>query len=226
VRRIWQSLLQFFAWLRSTLAQNNSASISETVIQLGQGQANATPIPVPAWNDRDNVMGQFMDAWSGLEGQLFFLFRVLVGTDSQTARAIFATGIQNRDLRDLLMGLGTIKLSHTEQCALRALCGRLAGAATKRNRIVHGGWVWETEIFPDHGQNKMKSEWVRFYHPINPALMKEIMGMKRNQKVRDAHRFSIHKIADARQQIVSLSKEFGEFTSLVMKRLYPQGLPE
>lgn len=44
------------------------------------------PMPTPPWDNRDAVFGRYMDCWSRLENQLFFLFWVLAGTEQPVAR--------------------------------------------------------------------------------------------------------------------------------------------
>lgn len=153
----------------------------------------------PPTDDRDLTMGRFMDAWSSLENKLFLFFWKLTKTNFYIARAIYSTGIQAKNLTELLISIAPHRLTDTEQKMLKTLCRRYYTFSLKRNRIVHG--AWKIEIKAD------KSQWLRSYSPISYQLWAE-MHHPQNQKIRRAYCFTIKQLAEATEQIKILHKDY------------------
>ena len=174
---------------------------------------------IPASNDRDIALGQFMSAWGYLEMQLMVIFYLLIGTPYEIAYKIFNTGFQSSTLVDLLKALGQTRLIESEQQQLNSLCRRYSNAALKRNKIVHGNWVLET-----NPKDSFPTQWVRVCIPINPTLQKQIDD-KFNQKTRRKYRFTIEQLLECCENINSLSNDMKIIGGMIMGRLYPDKLP-
>jgi len=147
-----------------------------------------------SWPPKDDghlAMGRFMDAWSQLEHTLFLFFWKLSGTNAYIARAIYSTGIQAKNLSELLISIAPWGLTESEQKTLKTLCKRYYNFALKRNKIVHGAWYLETKA--------NKSQWLRSYSPISYQLWSE-MHHPQNQKTRRAYSFTVQQLTEVERQ--------------------------
>jgi len=161
-------------------------------------------------------MGQYMDAWSSLEEKIFILFWKLTTPNHDIARAIYATGIQAKNLTELLITIAPFRLTKLEQKKLKPLCKDFSTAARRRNKIIHSVWLIETK-----GDN---SQWVRMYSPISNEDWAETLNPHnprnpRNQSVRKINRFTIHQLAEAVKETEKLHEEFDKLIIPLIDRL-------
>jgi hypothetical protein len=92
-------------------------------------------IVVPTDDCRHTALGLFMDSWSLLESQLHFVISKLLIVDLASTEVVMATlGI--KQIIDLLVGLGKIKLLQDDAKTLVNLTERLSKLNTKRNTLV------------------------------------------------------------------------------------------
>lgn len=170
---------------------------------------------LPPTDDRDITMGQYIDAWSSLEDKLFVLFFKLTKTNYDIARAIYATGIQAKNLAALLITIAPYRLTKSEQKNLKPLCKNFSTLALKRNKIIHSVWQIETK-----GNNY---QWVRMYSPISnedwAETLKHTPRNPHNQSVRKTNRFTIYQLAEAVKEIETLHKDFHNFIRSLIDRL-------
>jgi hypothetical protein len=76
---------------------------------------------------------------------------------------------------------------------------------------------------------RTKADWIRFYPPTDPALMREIFGVK-DQKTRAKHVFTLTQISRATADLHHLASDLEAFHSRVQLRPFedprPIALPE
>lgn len=174
-------------------------------------------ISMPPTYDRDLTMGQYIDAWSSLEDLLFVLFWKLVTPNHDIARAIYSTGIQPKNLEELLITIAPYRMTKSEQKKLAPLCERFRNASLRRNKIIHSVWEIETKAG--------KSQWVRIYSPISNEKWGELRKVEpknpQNQKIRSSYRFTIPQLLEEVKQIEILYGEFHNLISNFIDRLPP-----
>lgn len=139
-------------------------------------------IVVPTDDFRHTALGLFMDSWSLLESQLHFLMSKLLGVDLASTGAVMATlGI--KQIIDLMIGLGKIKLVRDDAEALVNLTERLSKLNTKRNTLVHGHWVLEANVMVKSGEAVLRTQFLRELTPLDPKEA-QALANPRNQKQR------------------------------------------
>lgn len=176
---------------------------------------------------RDVVLGHFMGVWSELEGVLFLLFWVLLGTSFEVARLIHATGFEVGRTRETLIGLGRLRLNNTEQKTLEGLCERLGGQSKWRNRLVHGSWTQLVTIKDGNikGSVDITQEWMRVYQPVDPNVLSKMMDIN-DQKTKSNYTFTLTKISSISKNVSELVADITTFYTAICQRLYPDGLPQ
>ncbi len=178
--------------------------------------------PDPPIQACDQILGHYLRQWNQIEYALFDLFQKLLGTHISAARIIAASGINQPTLRDIINALAGQRLTEAECGELENLLEREKKAATNRNKIVHGKW----KIYISIGENPPhKATWERFYEPTDPRLFSEMNGPDANQKVKDAHIYSLTRIFELANNVLKLSREFSDFTSRVSVRPFLDAQP-
>ena len=163
-----------------------------------------------------------MRAWGQVEGALLDLFQKLLDADPTSSRTVFTALGAPRVIRETLLSLGEQRLETKDFGTLSKLMDSLKGAATKRNRLVHGNWLIHVKI---HADNSRTSTWQRYYDPLNPALLKQMSGKKRNQKVVDAHIFPLKKIEELTGHAKSLANAIRAFAVKVSLKAVEHAQP-
>ena len=96
--------------------------------------------PEPPLEVCDQVLGGYVRCWGYVETAVAELFALLLGAHPIAARAVTASSMNPRTLREIMRVLAKQRISR-EQCAtLERLLRRFDGATTSRNHIVHGTW--------------------------------------------------------------------------------------
>lgn len=183
------------------------------VIKLGSSQP------------RDIALGQFMNAWSDLEGSLRILLGLLSGASPQVAQAIAAAIPDLGRMRELLMALGAAHLDDAEQKELDELCKYLTISAMYRNSIVHGQWgIVGNTIIDEDGREVMRSEWMRIYVIIDPQRESDaVAGL--NTADRERYVFSISRLHERAQKAADFSKKIYAFADKIRTRYWGDRWP-
>jgi hypothetical protein len=160
--------------------------------------------PDPPIQACDQTIGHYLREWNQIEYALFDLFHKLLGTHISAARIIVASGINHPTLRDIMNALAGQRLTEAECGELENLLEREKKASTNRNKIVHGKWKIQITLGekPPH-----KATWERFYEPTDPRLYSLINGPNPNQKVKDAHVYSLNRIFELAVNLSKLASE-------------------
>jgi hypothetical protein len=145
-----------------------------------------------------------------MEGFTRIIFRDLLGTEWEVATAIFAS-MGTKQMMDVLMALGAIRLNEVGAKRLKGLCERLGKQNTKRNSIVHGTWV-ATVIIDDHDATQMKitTTWVRTYTPVQYEKAKHA-GRYDLPGIGETSSFTIPQMQTAAKQVATLMGDLANF---------------
>jgi hypothetical protein len=174
-------------------------------------------IPTLPQEQRDLTLGRYMDAWSRMEGFVRLIFRDLLDTDWEVATAVFAS-MGTKQMKDVLLALGSIRLTPDGAKRLVNLGERLAKLNTKRNNIVHGTWVVNV-LMNDapEGRTSIVTTWVRTYTPVQHELA-VFAGRYDMPKIGEKSAFTLSQLHTATKHVEALmgdlSQFFGDIPSL------------
>lgn len=115
--------------------------------------------------ERDRVLGAYMDAFSNLEGSVDRLIQALLGTDWEAARALSSVLYSQQRIK-LVEALAAVRVPDKIAKKIANQCVRLSKRNMRRNHIVHGSWLEYVTIDDDH----YTQEWIRTYTPSDPSL--------------------------------------------------------
>jgi hypothetical protein len=164
--------------------------------------------PEPPLEVCDQVLGGYIRCWGYVETAVTELFALLLGAHPIAARAVIASSMNPRTLREIMRVLARQRLSR-EQCAtLERLLRRLDRATTSRNHIVHGTWRVAVEI-KKPGPNT--ATWERFYEPLDPDAYEQMRGKRGSQKLAAKHVFSVDRIVQLAHDAHALAKGISDF---------------
>lgn len=197
----------------------------ESQIPAAGREADTLYIPDPPTAARDQLLGQYMDYWSRLEGVQSLLLWQLLGTKISIAFTVFHTLSGAAQFRELALGLSRETMTEREQEDLTKLLERHKMASTKRNRIVHGRWNQEVSVGARDGQPVGNgAEWVRQYDPPDPEMRRRV-NVPSEQKARANFRFTLKQIHTNTQELATLIDDFSNFSQAFGGRLWPNGIP-
>jgi hypothetical protein len=164
--------------------------------------------PEPPLEVCDQVLGGNIRCWGNVETAVAELFALLLGAHPIAARAVTASSMNQRTLREIMRVLARQRLSREQFAALERLLGRLDAAATARNHIVHGTWRVVVKI-KKPGPNT--ATWERFYEPLDPDVYEQMHRRGRNQKLLAKHVFSVDRIVQLAHDAHALAKGISDF---------------
>lgn len=196
-------------------------------MQIKDGPAPTSPEPYTIYlpkfhrEHRDQALGVYMDAWSRTEGAMLQIFGSLTA-DEAVGRAIFAV-LSAQQIRDAMTALSRRALDAVHQKKLETLLDRARGAATKRNRIVHGRWNLQIDMNQETGV-VFSAEWARVYEPSDPVMLAKVQDPRGDAKVRAGHRFTVPHIHRASREVEALMEDFLSFHTEIQKKR-PAPLP-
>ena len=164
--------------------------------------------PEPPLEVCDQVLGGYVRCWGYVETAVAELFALLLGAHRVSARAVTASSMNPRTLREIMRALARQRLSR-EQCAtLERLLRRLDGATTSRNQIVHGTWRVAVKIKKPGPNTAM---WERFYEPLDFDAYEQMQGKGGSQKLAAKHVFSVNRIVQLAHDAHALAKGMNDF---------------
>ena len=107
--------------------------------------AQQTPTPkfqnrAPTPEERDRVLGEFVDAWDTLDQHVQQVFSALLGAPYDISKLVLGLSRENNRFKQMLLILGKLRLGDKDFTTLDRLCARYDRMAAKRNRIIHGHW--------------------------------------------------------------------------------------
>lgn len=175
-------------------------------------------------DERDRILGAFLNVWSGLEIALINVLWTLLETDFHAARAVYLNASGPQQVRDLLLALATLRLLPEERKKLKQLCDRIKASGTKRNRIVHASWHAITKL-NDEKSGIDVIGWERRSLPADAAVEEALRDPVKNQKEAANHQFSLAKIVAVSRDILHLTEDVHELNEAVKARVVPEGLP-
>lgn len=174
---------------------------------------------IPLVPERHSKLGQFLDAWGLLESTLAeVLFRLTPLTLGDAMRIFERMGMRNA--LDLLIGLGQHKLEPDSSSGLELLIERVRKLNTKRNILVHGQWVLETNIIVRNSEETMVTQFLREIRPIDPK-QEQALGNPKNQKERLRYTFTLKRIDATTRETNELNKELGQYIQSLRRKLIP-----
>lgn len=182
--------------------------------------AEPNPFDIAAFpvDDRDRVLGAYMESWSAVEKQLLMVTWILLRSGFGEARVVFTAISGNAQLRDLLLALAEINLTEDECAEFERIMDKLKWLATKRNRIVHGEWIAHMD---SQSAPTRISHWMRHYHPSSyGAFMGALTGD--NQKAAANFSFTLPKIQELTSENRAFCSRLDAFKSGFSDRLQPK----
>lgn len=170
-------------------------------------------IYVPA-EERDKVMGAFIEFWDSLEERLHFLFHNLAKTPLEVSNTLISTFNGTKQLSDAIRGLAEGN-QNVNQERLASLMNRVKTIATKRNRIVHGHWVMHLRYSTFEGPQGVVlrptgGEWVRVYQPISPNERNNL-SMALEQKIDAKYKFDLPRIWRECETLAALTDDLNNY---------------
>jgi hypothetical protein len=176
-------------------------------------------IAVPLDPMRHEKLGEFLDAWSSLEGTLAFYFTELMQIDVGEA-SLIAPKLGTRSALDLLSALALRKIDDASATQVGRFIERAHRLNGKRNILVHGRWVLEVNVVVRRGEACIAPQFLREVIPDDPAHAKA-MGDPRNQKIRVRYSFTIRRIEGATRDTDTLNREMCN----LLGKLTPKEMP-
>ena len=165
----------------------------------------------PSRQECDYLLGVYLGMWGTVEAAMMMLIHKLMDTDMTTTQIVILALGEIRRQRELTAELGRHRLSETDAKSLELLMGRLEKAAVRRNRIVHGQWIYWIEKDQKIGR---KTSWIRLYRPTQQQDTVELLRGK-NPKLNGAYKFPPDQIRRDIETAGSLTRDLGKFTNSV-----------
>lgn len=172
--------------------------------------------------DRDRQLGQFLDSWGRVEMALFDLAHILLRTDFNVARVVFANAGGIASIRELLLALGELCLSDKEQADMARILESVKDHNTKRNRIVHGQWM--ATIDGGDTSPPQFGGWVRRYNAPSPSTFIGTIT-RDDQKITANFTFTTDRIAELAAANEALSQRLRMFLEKVRSRFVREAQP-
>lgn len=169
--------------------------------------------------ERDQILGKYMDAFSRMEFMVNQTIQALLGSDWEAGRALFAV-LYSKQRIDLLESLAWIRLPKETAERVSKVCGKLARRNMRRNHIIHGAWQ-HTVTVSDDGH---VSEWVRNYVPTNPDLA--AIHKYDDPKLLGTYTFNLPALERATDHVQEVIEILSQLLGDIHTRLAPPSAPE
>lgn len=134
--------------------------------------ARPNPMPIDGDKSTDNIyvgVGRALTAWEVVENSLVILFSRLVGTDFDTALAIYTTPHTRNLKQSILVNVGEARFRRDPLRSkfLKQLLSRVDSFAERRSDIAHGvaaqrgtrGWLLTAPFHSSRGFDVVKGQW-------------------------------------------------------------------
>ena len=172
-------------------------------------------------------LGHFLTVWDQVNHASQRLLQTLLDLHTKASYILFHSGIDQNKLRNILRAAGKLRLSETDEDKMEKLLKRWEKQSTVRNRIVHGAWRLNVEItdrLNDDGIKETKSEWTRFYSPLDMNNL-DPLKLNKSQKLRRAHVFQFKDLEEAASTARKCARDINEFTDSVNLKPFIDHLP-
>lgn len=114
---------------------------------------------LPSPTERALILGQIIDAWSGVEEGMLGVFSALLDRGDHVARAIFLSVRGFKEQREMTANLAQVSLGDVTAERVIGVLDKAEKASQKRNKIIHGQWI--ERGFLDKNTGKMRLHIVR-----------------------------------------------------------------
>ena len=193
-----------------------------------QTPENLYIVYVPS-EDRDRVMGMFIECWDALETSLHHLFRLLARTPYDVTNVLISSYNGTKQIADAAYALAELALKSDDLNVLEKLLARVKNTATHRNRVVHGRWVMGVEYESVEGPNGVVlrligGNWERVYQPISPTERQSLI-VNDHQKVAAKYRFNLDRLMEISQTLLAVVDDLTAFSASLETKMPPQEQP-
>jgi hypothetical protein len=187
-----------------------------------QTPENLYIVYVPS-EERDKVMGMFIECWDALETSLHHVFRLLARTPYDVTNVLISSFNGTKQIADAAYALAELVLQPDDLKAVDKLLDRVRSVATQRNRIVHGHWVMGLHYESIEGPHGVVfrpngGDWERVYQPVSPTE-RQSLAVHDQQKVASKYRFSLDRLMQVCQTVLVLVDDLSTFSQLLSSKL-------
>ena len=173
--------------------------------------------------ERDKVMGLFIECWDALETSLHHIFRLLANTPFDVTNVLLSSYNGTKQIADATYAFGELALQADDLKSLSNLLDRVRSIATQRNRIVHGHWVMGLKYESVEGPHGIvfrpsSGDWERVYQPVSPTE-RHSLAVKDKPKVDAKYRFSLDRFVQVSLALTILVDDLSAFSSSLNLKL-------
>jgi hypothetical protein len=172
---------------------------------------------IPPSHHLSTLLGEIIDAWSGVEHGLAFLFQAVAGCSHAQANAIFWSVRGIKEQREMTTALARVTVSAPELLKeITDAMEKLRASAEKRNAILHARWL-EKQDPNYHGRM------IYFRAPSLPVMEDNlIMLFKREALARGKNAHMRHQKMNARrvfheEDLVAARQESADLAGKLME---------
>ena len=174
----------------------------------------------PPTQERDQVLGAYIDAWDRLEKIAQLTMWAFVKTEREIFEALMGFNREANRFREVMLALGKMRLSEDEFRCLDRLCTRYDRMARWRNRIVHGHWEAQFLL-----GDPIVTRWKRIYPSLDPDTRRTFHLHGVDAKVAANHVFDLARIRVLTLVIEKVIKAWSDFLPPIFARAFPEGPP-
>ena len=165
---------------------------------------NVIYLPDCPVSERDELMGKYISSLDKIESELSFIACSAMKQTTIFVNGVIALGLNINQMIDFVCSEAEERFSKEELQELQRWLARYKKLNTKRNRIIHGKWLFDADVGTkqDGTLYIARWQWIRQYVPSTKS---ERNALKRNDsKAVGKFMFSLQEIERAIREIETL----------------------
>ena len=173
--------------------------------------------------ERDKIMGLFIECWDALESGLHHIFHLLAQTPYEVTNTLISSYNGTKQIADATYALAERAIESEDLKALDNLLDRVRSVASQRNRIIHGNWVMTLDYETVEGPQGVVfrptgGHWERVYQPISPSERESLMK-RDEQKIDAKYRFNLDRLLRVSDTLTALVNDLSAFSTSLRAKL-------